>query len=613
MYEDDRYSGEGIGNDINTSGVYSGNNTTNNMNQEIGGANSGNNTVNQEAGGANSGNSTVNQEVGGANSGNNTVNQETDGANSGNSTVNQETGGANRESSFGSSNVNAGSTGNNYANHYADSNTNNYANSYGSNANNYGSNTNSYGSNANNYGSNAGNASAGSYANMNEYANAAGSSANDGTRYNTYQPGSTNAEPEKKEKKHQRMKSQGGGLRKVMTSVGLGLCFGLFAGIGFYAVEQATGLFQTTAVQENVLEQNGTASNTVADETQSGIKLTDTSSIRVVSSDVKDVAKEVMPAMVSIVNNYTESTTFFGQTYSQEAAASGSGIIVAESDTELLIVSNHHVVADATSLDVTFVDGSQAEAQIKGMDADMDLAVIAIPLDSLSEETKNAIAIATMGDSDSLEMGEPVIAIGNALGYGQSVTSGIVSALNREITLEDGSTGTFIQTDAAINPGNSGGALLNVNGEVVGINSNKIGGSTVEGMGYAIPISAAKPIIAELMLKETRTKVEDDQVGYIGIRLQTITTQFSQMYNMPEGIYVTAVEENSPAQEAGILNGDIIVNFDGETITSYEDLQGVLQYYAAGSTASITVKRPQNGEYKEIKLTITLGSKPAGN
>ena len=205
-----------------------------------------------------------------------------------------------------------------------------------------------------------------------------------------------------------------------------------------------------------------------------------------------------------------------------------------------------------------------------------------------------------------------MIAIGNALGYGQSVTNGIVSALNREITLENGATGTFIQTNAAINPGNSGGALLNMNGEVVGINSNKIGGTTVEGMGYAIPITSASPIIADLMERQTRTKVAEDEVGYIGISLQEVTSQISQMYNMPEGIYVVSVEEGSAAANAGIMKGDIITKFDGSSITSYSDLQKMLQYYAVGDSVTVTVQRPQNGEYVSIELNLTLGSRPAG-
>ncbi|MDL2301273.1 trypsin-like peptidase domain-containing protein [Lachnospiraceae bacterium OttesenSCG-928-D06] len=402
-------------------------------------------------------------------------------------------------------------------------------------------------------------------------------------------------------------------LKKLLVSMSLGLSFGLFGGIGFFAVQQTLGL--RSAKEEVVINQNvdttGKEATPTKEESQSGIKLTDTSNIRVISSDVSEVVDQVMPAMVSILNSYTDSgRNYFGQQYSEERVASGSGIIIAESETELLIATNYHVISDANSIEVVFIDESTAIAQLKGKDVEMDLAVVSIPLGSLSEETKNAIAIATMGDSESLNLGEPVIAIGNALGYGQSVTNGIVSALNREIELEDSTTGTFIQTNAAINPGNSGGALLNMNGEVIGINSNKIGGEVIEGMGYAIPISAAKPIITELMMKETRMKVEEGQSGYMGISLQPISAEMSATYKIPQGVYVISVEESSPAEKAGILSGDIIVKFGDEKITSYEDLQDVLQYYAAGDTTKIMVKRPQNGEYQDVELEITLTTKP---
>ncbi len=420
--------------------------------------------------------------------------------------------------------------------------------------------------------------------------------------------------------KKQKEKKGAGFFGKVAVSVCLGLFFGLFAGVGFFGVQQLTGNMAGDAAGKGGDREviSGQVDHTVDDmgieESKSGIKLTDTTEVRVVSSDVTDVVEEVMPAMVSIVNNYTETvTSFFGQSYAQERAASGSGIIVAESETELLIVSNHHVVADAEKLDVSFIDGTVAQAQIKGLDSDMDLAVIAIPLESLTEETKTAIAIATLGDSASLKLGEPVVAIGNALGYGQSVTNGIVSALDREVTIEEGVTNTFIQTNAAINPGNSGGALLNVNGEVIGINSNKIGATAVEGMCYAIPISAAKPIIGDLMLKETRTKVEDGKVGYMGISMQTITSDYSRMYNMPMGVYILGVEEGSPAKEAGFMYGDIIVKFEGEKITDHQDLQNAMQYYSAGSTVTVTVKRVQKGEYRDVEISVKLGERPKDN
>ena len=435
------------------------------------------------------------------------------------------------------------------------------------------------------------------------------SAAGSANGYTTYQMGGStgsNTEPKTPKKR-------GGYFRKAMVSVSLGLFFGLFAGIGFYAVQQGTGMIKTgadTAVVDEV------AAEATTESTQSSVQ--SATNVTYVESDVSDVVEKVMPAMVSIVNNFTETANVFGQQYTQEEAASGSGIIVGKTDDELLIVSNNHVVESADTLTVTFIDGSEAQAQVKGLDSDMDLAVIAVSLNDLSDDTKNAITVATLGSSDDLKLGEPVIAIGNALGYGQSVTNGIVSALNREITLENGSTGlengstgTFIQTNAAINPGNSGGALLNMNGEVIGINSNKIGGTAVEGMGYAIPITSASPIIADLMERQTRTKVAEDEVGYIGISLQEVTSQISQMYNMPEGIYVVSVEEGSAAANAGIMKGDIITKFDGSSISSYSDLQKTLQYYAAGDSATITVQRPQNGEYVSVELNLTLGSRPA--
>lgn len=405
---------------------------------------------------------------------------------------------------------------------------------------------------------------------------------------------------------------QGGFFRKAMLNVSLGLFFGLFAGIGFYAVGQTGALVSNDNNTGIVSEETYANGGSIAPQnSQSGISLTNTSNVTVVDSDISRVVEEVMPAMVSIVNNYTATGQIFGQTYSQNQAASGSGIIVAESDTELLIVSNYHVVADATSLDVTFINGDTATAQIKGTDADMDLAVIAIQLSDLSQDTKDAISIATLGESNNLKLGEPVIAIGNALGYGQSVTNGIVSALDREVTMNDGSTGTFIQTNAAINPGNSGGALLNIKGEVIGINSNKIGGGGVEGMGYAIPISSASPIIADLMERQTRTKVAEGEMGYIGITIQEVTAQISQVYGMPQGIFIESIQEGGAADNAGLMEKDIITEFDGESITSYAEMQDILQYYAAGTTVEITIQRQENGAYREYQYELTLGRRDA--
>lgn len=408
-------------------------------------------------------------------------------------------------------------------------------------------------------------------------------------------------EPEKKKKR------SGGFGRKLLLCACLGLCFGLFGGLGLYAVQQVTGLsFENPSREESNVQ--GMAQPTPAPVAD--VKLTTTDGTHIVSSDVSDMVEEVMPAMVSIVKDYTETSSFWGRTYSEDKQGSGSGIIVAQGDTELILVTNHHVVEGADKLTVVFIDGSTAQAQIKGSDADMDLAVIAIPMDSLEEETKNAIAVARLGDSESLRLGEQVVAIGNALGYGQSVSGGWVSALDREVTYSDGTSGKFIQTDAAINPGNSGGALVNMNGEVIGINSSKIGGAYVDGIGFAIPISSARPIIENLMTKETRFKVAEGETGYMGISLQTVTQEFAYMYGVPEGILITEIEEGSAADKGGMLSGDIITRFEGEKIVSYEDLQEVLQYYGPGANVTVVVKRLLQGSYQDVELELTLGERP---
>lgn len=417
-----------------------------------------------------------------------------------------------------------------------------------------------------------------------------------------------------------RASKRGSGIaRKVVLSVSLGLCFGLFAGIGFYAVSLGTERFFPAESGNTVITE--LPDDTVNDpaEKQPGEKEVGTANyVTYVVDDVSEMVEEVMPSMVSIVNNY-ESTvmSFWGQSYSEPGVASGSGFIVGETDEELLIATNNHVVEDAQTLEITFIDNSTAEAVIKGADTDMDIAVVAVPISSLSKETLNSISVARLGDSDSLKMGMPVVAIGNALGYGQSVTNGIISALDREMTSEDGSTGTYIQTNAAINHGNSGGALLNMNGEVIGINVARIDDSlaiSVEAMGYAIPISAATPIIEELMARKTRIeKVDEDQMGYMGITMQTVTDEISDMLGIPKGVWVTEVTEESAAEAAGIKVGDIIVKFDGQRISSNSDLLDTIQYFKAGETVTITVKRARDGKYTEYDLEVTLGSRPKHN
>lgn len=391
---------------------------------------------------------------------------------------------------------------------------------------------------------------------------------------------------------------------KAVTFAVCGALFGVCAGAGFYGISLLNKYLDGD--QEVIVESSLQELPTQTPAAQ----LTTPTETKVITADVTGVVEDVMPAMVSIINKYVEKSTFWGQTFTQQAQSSGSGIIIAQDEAELLIATNYHVIEDTETLEVTFIDGSTAEAKVKGKDSGMDLAVIAIPLDTIELETRQAITVAQMGDSEELKLGEPVIAIGNALGYGQSVTGGWVSALNREVGMEDGSTGTFIQTDAAINGGNSGGALLNMNGEVIGINSSKISGYGVEGMGYAIPISAAEPIISELMTKETKEKVKDGNVGYMGISTQTMTSEWASYFRCPEGIMVLEVESGSPAEKAGILSRDIITNFDGEKITDNDELQEALQYYRPGSVANIIVERVVNGQYEPVELEITLGERP---
>ena len=337
---------------------------------------------------------------------------------------------------------------------------------------------------------------------------------------------------------------------------------------------------------------------------------------------VSDVAQAMMPAAVSITNKSVEEVMdiysmfgFYGYGYGSqprtreyESVSAGSGIIIGKSDTELLICTNYHVVEGATELSVGFVDDEVAEAVVKGTDESNDLAVVAVNLEDIKDDTLDQIRIAQIGSSDDLLVGEQVVAIGNALGYGQSVTTGIVSALDRQIDL-DGYTAALIQTDAAINPGNSGGALVDMQGRVIGINSAKAASNGVEGMGYAIPISYAEPILEDLMNKKTRTEVVDDsESAYIGITGEGVTSEATALYGIPQGICVTSVGEGTPAEKAGIRKGDVITKFDGNGVSDMEGLRDMLAYYAAGETVKMTVKQAQNGEYVEDQVEITLGA-----
>lgn len=426
---------------------------------------------------------------------------------------------------------------------------------------------------------------------------------------------------------NKKKKNKGGFAKKLVAVATLAVVGGSLAGASFEGVRYISAQFYPSKVASVQLpdesqNQNSSPSNEAKsvvgnDKT---VDSTETTQLATTVTDVSNVVESVMPSVVSItsvVTTQVQVPDFFGgfgdgtqggNTYEQQEEASGSGIIIDENNSELLIVTNNHVVAGAKTLSVGFADGNDAEAKIKGTDADNDLAVIAVDLKDIDSKTLSAIKIAEFGDSDQLKVGEAAIAIGNALGYGQSVTTGVISAVNREVTV-DNVTNSLIQTDAAINPGNSGGALLNMQGKVIGINSVKYSSTEVEGMGYALPISKAIPIINELVTKETRDRVDVADTGYLGIAGVDVSEEAANTYNMPTGVYVAQVVEGSAAETAGIKKGDIITKFDGNGVSSMESLQNTLQYYAAGSTVIVTVKSAQEGEYQEKDITVTLGRK----
>lgn len=335
------------------------------------------------------------------------------------------------------------------------------------------------------------------------------------------------------------------------------------------------------------------------------------------ATDVSQVVEEAMPAVVAVAStavyqmpDFGFGWFFGGGSQSYEVPSSGSGIIIGENDTELLIVTNNHVVQDTVSLKITFVDDTAVDAVIKGTDTDTDLAVISVPLDQIPQETKEKIAVARLGDSDGLKVGQGVIAIGNALGYGQSVTVGYVSALNREIKTSDGNTRVLLQTDAAINPGNSGGALLNMKGEVIGINAAKYSSTEVEDIGYAIPVSGVQEILDELMNRKTRSEVAEEKRGYLGIQGTTVDEDAAAAFGMPKGVYVYKILKDGAAADSQLREKDIITKLDGMTVKSMQELQKFLKGYEAGETIELLVQRQEDGQYKEIQIPVTLTGLP---
>lgn len=408
-------------------------------------------------------------------------------------------------------------------------------------------------------------------------------------------------------------KKKKGFIRKVIGLTVAALVFGLIAGAS------ASGYHYLFVHKKNnndidIIDDEKDKES----EEDSVIELSDEEAAKAINTridgiitDVSDVVEKVMPSIVSISSTdmVTRYDIFFGRSYSQPVEGSGSGIIIGQSDSSILIVTNNHVVADATEIKVEFVDDNKANATVKGADSRSDLAILEVAIDDLSEDTLNAIKVARLGNSESLKAGEMVIAIGNALGYGQSVTVGYVSALNREIS-NQGITMKLIQTDAAINPGNSGGALININGEVIGINSLKFADTSVEGMGYAIPIADAIPMINLLMNNKAQEVAE---MGFLGINVQTarnVTGDLAAQFNMPIGVFVNDIVEDSPAQEAGLKSGNIIVGFNDVKVETIDDLLNVLSYSRPGDEVILKIKVLQNGEYIDKELTVILSERP---
>lgn len=474
---------------------------------------------------------------------------------------------------------------------YGNTQNNSQSTGYGTNPNN--SQSAGYGSTRNNsqsYGYGNQNGNYGTYGSNTGYQS---NSAN-GTAYGS------NPKPEKKK----RERKPGGFGKQLAKCAALALVFGLVAGGVMTGVNYASGKVLGTTNAGNVQ-----ASLTTGDD--STVQPTAISS-SYVATDVSDIVDEVMPSIVAITNvSQTEYQSFWGQSKTYESTSCGSGIIVSQDKEYLYVATNNHVVEGANSLTVTFANDDTVSAEIKGTDPSTDLAVVKVALSSIKDDTMSAIKVATLGSSDTLKVGESCIAIGNALGYGQSVTTGVISALNREVSVSDSSSSTnytaeLIQTDAAINPGNSGGALLNTAGEVIGINSVKYSDTSVEGIGYAIPMDTAKPIIEELITNE---KVDESNSAYLGIAGVDVTSDVAKTYNMPTGVYVAQVMEGAAAEQAGIQKGDIITKFDGKDVTSMEKLSYNMQYYAAGTTVDVVIERSSNGQYEEQTISVTLGKK----
>ena len=407
-------------------------------------------------------------------------------------------------------------------------------------------------------------------------------------------------------------RKKGSTFKRIVGISAAALLFGTIAGGTMFGVNNlATSLMETEEESTELSKKVPEVSSVELKEAGTAVTTANNSSSAL--ADVSPIAESAMPSVVAIKGTTSvETYSWFGEGQTYDTPSSGSGIIIGKNDTELLVVTNNHVVEDTKDLSVVFIDNEEVKASVKGRDSENDIAIIAVKLEDIKSETLEKIAVARMGDSDELKVGQGVVAIGNALGYGQSVTVGYVSAIDREVTTKDSSIKNLLQTDAAINPGNSGGALLNMNGEVIGINTAKYASTEVEGMGYAIPISKVKDIIAELSSKETRSdKVDEAKQGYLGIQGKNIGEDVAKAYDMPRGIYVYKIVENSSAANSDLREKDIITKVDSQPVKNMEELKELLSYYQSGEKVKLTVQRLKDSEYEEKEIEITLSDRSA--
>jgi serine protease Do len=407
-------------------------------------------------------------------------------------------------------------------------------------------------------------------------------------------------------------RKKGGIVKRVASITAAAVLFGGVAGgvmtgvnyMGSKMLGINSGISQTFAETEKMTEEFSAPETAVA-----AVPTSSQSSISG-ASDVSAIAEAVMPSVVAINDTKTvEQTNLFGMRQTYEAKSSGSGIIIDEDDTNIYIATNNHVIDGSTDLSVTFCDDQAVAGEVKAADSSADLAIVAVKLEDIPQETRNQIKVATMGDSDKLKVGQQAIAIGNALGYGQSVTVGYISALNRTIQTEQGVNQEMIQTDAAINPGNSGGALLDLNGNVIGINVAKTAATEVEGIGYAIPSNRARDVLNSLVIRSSKEVVPEEKQGALGIRITNIDSDASKMYDMPVGVYVYQIMEDGAAAHSDLKEKDIITKFDGQTVTTVQELTSLLSYYESGAVVKLTVQTVEDGSYVEHEVEITLGNK----